>query len=199
MRADEMPLFPLRLVLFPGAELRLRIFETRYLDMVRLCTREQRPFGVCLLPEDANGDAPARPAAIGTAAHIVDFYTLPDGMLGIRCEGKQRFHVERTKVRDNGLIVGEVRLLQDDAEDSVRPEHALLVQLLERILEQVGGPHAKAERACFDRAHWVSCRLAELLPFSLLAQQRLLACPDAHARLQAVVEGLPALQDEDGE
>ena len=73
-----------------GGELRLRIFETRYIDMVRLCTREQRPFGVCLFL-DADGDLPARPAALGTAAKIVDFYTLPDGMLGLTCAGGERF------------------------------------------------------------------------------------------------------------
>lgn len=193
MKANELPLFPLRMVLFPGGELRLRIFETRYLDMVRLCTREQRPFGVCLFLDATEDGLPARPAALGTTAKITDFYTLPDGMLGISCEGGQRFHVERTKVRDNGLIVGEVEFIEDDALACVRPEHALLVQLLEHILTQVGGPHAKAPRACFDQAQWVSCRLAELLPFDTAAQQRLLQCGDPHARMQRVVDELPGL------
>jgi len=197
MKANELPLFPLHTVLFPGGELQLRIFETRYLDMVRMCTREQRPFGVCLFLDADKDVFPARPAALGTAASIIDFNTLPDGMLGIRCEGGQRFHVERTKVRDNGLIVAEVEFIDDDAEASVRPEHALLVQLLEHILAQVGGPHAKAPRACFDQAHWVSCRLAELLPFDTAAQQRLLQCHDPHARMQRVVDELPGL-DRDG-
>ena len=194
MKANELPLFPLRTVLFPGGELRLRIFETRYLDMVRLCTREQRPFGVCLLSDVGDDGLAPRPAALGTAAKIVDFYTLPDGMLGIRCEGSQRFHVERTKIRDNGLIVGEVEFIDDDDMAHVRPEHALLVQLLDHLLTQVGGPHAKAPRASFDRAQWVSCRLAELLPFDAAAQQRLLQCRDAHERMQRVVDELPGLE-----
>lgn len=193
MKANELPLFPLRTVLFPGGELRLRIFETRYLDMVRLCTREQRPFGVCLLLDVSDDGLPMPPAALGTTATIIDFYTLPDGMLGIRCEGGQRFHIERTKVRDNGLIVGEVELIDDDDVANVRPEHALLVHLLDHLLTQVGGPHAKAPRACFDRAQWVSCRLAELLPFDSAAQQRLLQCRDPHERLQRVVDELPGL------
>ena len=41
-----IPLFPLHTVLFPGGPLPLRIFETRYTDMVRRCMREQVPFGV---------------------------------------------------------------------------------------------------------------------------------------------------------
>ena len=48
---DEMtyPLFPLSTVLFPGGPLPLRIFETRYLDMVSDCMRHEKPFGVCLI------------------------------------------------------------------------------------------------------------------------------------------------------
>jgi len=42
--ASELPLFPLSTVLFPGGPLRLRIFEPRYLDMVRRCLRESRAF-----------------------------------------------------------------------------------------------------------------------------------------------------------
>ncbi len=42
----EMPLFPLNTVLFPGGQLQLRIFEPRYLDMVRECTRYDSGFGV---------------------------------------------------------------------------------------------------------------------------------------------------------
>ncbi len=196
MRADELPLFPLRTVLFPGGSLQLRIFEARYLDMVRLCTREQRAFGVCLILEGQESGEPARPAALGTTARIEDFYTLPDGMLGIACRGGQRFHVDRTRIRDNGLLVGDVTLLVDDADAEVRPEHGLLAQLLERVLEKLGGPHAKAERACFDQALWVGCRLAELLPFEAAEQQALLQCADPHARLQAIVEALPRLHGE---
>ena len=48
---EHMPIFPLRTVLFPGGVLPLRIFEPRYVDMVRWCMREQANFGVVLLRE----------------------------------------------------------------------------------------------------------------------------------------------------
>ncbi|HEX6016639.1 MAG TPA: LON peptidase substrate-binding domain-containing protein, partial [Burkholderiaceae bacterium] len=45
----DLPLFPLQSVLFPGAQLQLRVFEARYLDLVSRCLREQQPFGaICL-------------------------------------------------------------------------------------------------------------------------------------------------------
>ena len=83
--ASELPLFPLSTVLFPGGPLRLRIFEPRYLDMVRHCLKESRPFGVVLILEGAEAGEVASVAATGTSARLVDFDTLPDGLLGIDC------------------------------------------------------------------------------------------------------------------
>jgi len=91
----DIPLFPLNTVLFPGGPLSLRIFEPRYLDLVRDCTRNGSGFGVCLILQGREAGEPAVPAAVGTFARIVDFYTLSDGLLGIRAEGGERFRVER--------------------------------------------------------------------------------------------------------
>jgi uncharacterized protein len=194
MRDDELPLFPLSSVLFPGGELRLRIFEPRYTELVRWCTREQRPFGVCLILDGNEAGAPATPAAFGTSARIADFYTLPDGLLGISASGEQRFHVRRTKVRDNGLIVAEIDRVAAAPTEAVRPEHGLLVVLLDHLLEQIGGPHAQAARPLFDQAEWVGFRLAELLPIEPAERQRLLQCEDQHARLDLILRCLPDLQ-----
>jgi uncharacterized protein len=195
VRADELPLFPQHSVLFPGGELRLRIVEPRHADLIRWCAREARPFGVCLLL-DATDGAPALPAAFGTSARIADFYTLPDGLLGIAASGEQPFHVRRTRVRDNGLIVAEIEPIDPPPAEPVRPEHGLLVLLLDRLLEQAGGPHARAPRPCFDQADWVGWRLAELLPLTQPERQRLLQCADQHERLDRIVRQLPDLQGE---
>lgn len=189
---DGLPLFPLHTVLFPGGELRLRIFEPRYLQMVRDCTRGSLPFGVCYILDGHEVGTPATPAAFGTSASIVDFHVDERGLLGIVARGGQRFHVRRTKVRDSGLVVGEVEL-RDDVPARVLPEHGLLVNLLERILEQAGGPHAKAGPAEYDDAHWLGWRLAELLPLSDDFRQRLLQNDDPHGRLQILLEVLPEL------
>lgn len=194
MREDELPLFPLHSVLFPGGELRLRIVEPRHSDLIRWCAREARPFGACLLLEGEPAGTPASPAAVGTSARIADFYTLPDGMLGIAASGEQPFRVRRTKVRDNGLIVAEIDALPAAPSQPVRPEHGLLVVLLDRLLEQAGGPHANAPLPCFDQADWVGWRLAELLPLSAPDRQRLLQCTDQHERLDRIVRQLPELQ-----
>jgi Lon protease-like protein len=194
---EPLPLFPLRTVLLPGARLRLRIFEPRYLDMVRDCARRGAGFGVCaLLAGDEAGPGPVMPAAFGTEARLVDFETTPDGLLGITVEGGRRFHVAgEVKVRDNGLLVGEVQWREAPlGVVPLRPEHGLLSLLLARILEQVGGLHDKAPAMLLDCAEWVGWRLAELLPLELDARQSLLQEDDPHARMErllALVSDLP--------
>jgi uncharacterized protein len=191
---DELPLFPLRTVLFPGGDLRLRVFETRYLDMVKQCTRNDSGFGVCLILDGEEVGKPAIPAAFGTRARIVDFYSQQDGLLGLQLRGECRFHVLRTRIRDNGLIVAEIEVRPEPPAAQVQPEHGLLATLLERLIDRFGGPHAKAERRCFDDAAWVGYRLAEMLPFTDPERQALLQCDDGHARLERIVQRLPQFQ-----
>jgi len=194
MQRRDIPLFPLRTVLFPGGELRLRIFEPRYLDMVRQCSREGIALGVSLILDGEEVGAPALPAAVGTTARIVDFYTLPDGLLGLCVRGEQRFRVRQTRMRDTGLIIGEVEELGAFEAEQLAPQHGLLAVLLERLLEHVGGPHSDAGKAEFDDAHWVGFRLAELLPFEAHQRQRLLELNDACARLDQILDALPQMQ-----
>jgi Lon protease-like protein len=188
---ESLPLFPLQTVLVPGAALGLRVFERRYLDLVRECGRDGRGFGICLILAGTGAGPPATPAAFGTEARIEDFGSGEDGLLTLQVRGLRRFHVERTRVRDNGLLVADVRWCADDPDDELRPQHGLLATLLQRILEQVGGDHAGAAPACFDDAAWVGWRLAELLPLEPAQRQGLLQLDDPHARLDRLLALLP--------
>lgn len=191
---DDIPLFPLSSVLFPGGPLALRIFEPRYLDMVRDCARDDACFGVCLILEGQETGAPALPAAVGTLARITDFYTLPDGLLGIGAEGCSRFRVLRTRVRNNGLMHGSVRYWPDEPVLEVPPEYGLLSTILERLIEQAGGPYDGTPREKYDDAGWVGFRLAELLPLLAAERQHLLELTDPLERLRVLRDALPRFQ-----
>lgn len=190
----DIPLFPLNCVLYPGGSMKLRIFEQRYLDMVRDCTRADSPFGVCLILHGDEADAAVVPAAVGTLARIVDFHTLPDGLLGISLHGGERFHVDRSRVRDNGLAHGMVRVWPAEATVELPPEFDLLATILERLLEQIGGESAKAERHLFTDASWVGFRLAETLPLETRERQHLLQMTDPLDRLSQLMHYLPRFQ-----
>lgn len=194
MPLADIPLFPLSAVLFPGGPLSLRIFERRYLDLVRDCSRSGSGFGVCLILDGREVGEPALPAAIGTLARITDFCTLPDGLLGISAEGGERFQVASTRVRSDGLVHGEVRFWPEEPQVPIPPEHGLLATILERLVEQIGGALAKVERTRFDDASWVGFRLAELLPLAQPEKQLLLQMTDPLQRLAQLQHYVPRFQ-----
>ena len=186
----SLPLFPLQAVLVPGAVLDLRIFERRYLDMVGECGRSGSGFGVCLILEGSESGTPAMPVAFGTEAVIEDFGNTPEGLLSLRVRGHRRFHVLRTRVRDNGLIVADIEWRDDvPVSPRLRPEHALLAEILRRILLQLDAGHIDPHPGLFEDAAWVAWRLAELLPLAMPQRQALLQLDDPHARLQTLLEG----------
>jgi len=89
----EIPLFPLNAVLFPGGSLPLRIFEARYIDLVRNCMRSGDGFGIVLIVEGPEAGGPAQTCDVGTYARIIDFSQQPDGLLGIHAVGERRFRI----------------------------------------------------------------------------------------------------------
>lgn len=194
MGASEVGLFPLGTVLFPGGRLALRIFEPRYLALVRDCARSGEPFGVLLIARGAEAGRPAEPHAVGTLATIVDFSTLPDGLLGINCAGGGRFRLRTRRVRDDGLALGEIDPLPPDPRLEVPAEHGLLAMLLRRAAEQVPDLLPGATHADYDDAAWVAWRLGEILPLEMAERQQLLETEDPAARLRLIATWLPRFQ-----
>jgi Lon protease-like protein len=187
----HIPLFPLHTVLVPGGHLPLRIFEPRYLDMIRDCSRDGGGFGVCLLLPDAAGGEHHHHARIGTLATISDFYTLDDGLLGITARGGQRFRILGTTVRDNGLLMGDVKWLQEAAQQAVPVECALLADIAGRFMDKVGANYPEHQASELDDAAWVGYRLTEWLPLEPIEQQVLLELRDPLERLSRLLRNLP--------
>jgi Lon protease-like protein len=182
--ASALPLFPLNTVLFPGGALPLRIFETRYVDMVRRCMRDASPFGVVLILTGAEVGAVGDTADVGTTARIVDFNAMPDGLLGITCMGDRKFRVIKRWQQSDGLNLGDIEYLQSEQAIDLPEEYRHLGELLRDILPELaqelrGDLHAED----FADASWVSCRLAEILPLSLADRLGLLELNDPLVRL----------------
>jgi uncharacterized protein len=178
----NIPLFPLNIVLYPDGPLPLRIFETRYVDMVRRCLREESGFGVVLIREGGEV-GPADTVDVGTLARIVDFHQLPDGFLGLSCVGERRFKIAARRRQADGLNLGDVEWLARDLTVPVPPRFAHLAELLGNVLPQLGEVYTGIEMK-LDDAVWVSHRLAEILPIDLKDKQRCLEIDDAVARLE---------------
>jgi Lon protease-like protein len=178
----EIALFPLNSVLFPGGPLPLRIFETRYTDMVRRCMREDAGFGVVLIRAGAEVGEVASTAEVGTLARIVDFYPLPDRLLGITCRGERRFRVLRRWRDGSGLNMAEVSWLEVPPPVAVPEEFHHLAELIRKVLPELGELYEGIEPR-LDDADWVGCRLVEILPISLGDKQACLELDDPVTRL----------------
>lgn len=174
----DIPLFPLRTVLFKDGHLPLRIFEPRYVDMIRHCLREDSGFGVVLIREgheaklDERFELP-RVFQIGTEARIVDFNQLSDGLLGIVAQGGRKFRVLNTWEQPDQLLMGEVAYLPEEPASSLSDEHAGLVDILQELVQH---PMVQKLRLDIDfaDARSVGWRLAELLPIEPEIKQSLL-------------------------
>jgi Lon protease-like protein len=187
---DVLPLFPLHTVLFPGGPLPLRIFETRYTDMISRCMRDQRPFGVLLIQEGEEAGAVASTVSVGCTARIVDFNALPDGLLGITCVGERKFRVQRVWRAGDGLNLGEVAWLAAEPQRPVPAEFARLVDIVRRAMSELDEHYELVEKR-FDDASWVGSRLAELLPVDPSEKQVLLEIDDPIRRLEALASAVP--------
>ncbi len=164
---SELPLFPLSAVLMPFGRMPLQIFEQRYLDLVRDCMRTDTGFGVVWIRRggevNRRGSASPLLGDYGTSARIVDWDQLPNGLLGVTIQGGQRFDLDETSVRPNGLVVGQVRLRPDLRPAPMAPQWQGLLDVLRSIETH---PHVQRMGLDVDHADaWqVACGLIQLLP-----------------------------------
>ena len=175
-------MFPLNTVLFPGGLLPLRIFETRYVDLVSRCLREDSGFGVVLIEAGQESREAARVFDVGCYAKIVDFSRQDDGLLGILAEGSQRFRVTEARLQEDGLNLGEVEWLPEPVGVELPAEYQPLAVAVDNAMDQAGSPYASMQRNLQD-ANWVSGRLAELLPIPNVHKQHCLELDDPRERL----------------
>ena len=106
-KSEKITLFPLKMVLFPGEDAPLHIFESRYKKMVSSCINTDNPFGIIL-------NASSGMKKIGCTAQIVDVLKeYESGEYDIVVKGVQRFEI-MDKKKDDNLWVGDVQMLPAD-------------------------------------------------------------------------------------
>lgn len=200
MNTYPLPLFPLNLVICPGGLLPLRIFEVRYLDMVRNCLRNKSSFAVvAVLPEgetDPQGNFPF--ANVGTLVDIVDADVTTVGLMAIRCVGQRRVKIDSFTKQKDGLLIGEVSDIANDLALPI-PEDLQMTSIgLQRLLESLPEQNIAVENLPviepykFEDASWVANRWVELLDLPLLQKQRLMQLDSPILRLELIHDILDA-------
>jgi Lon protease-like protein len=137
----ELPLFPLPLVLFPGAPQPLHIFEPRYRRMLADVRASNQLFGLSYFDPSAPFASEGRPATghVGCAAEVVESQTLPDGRSNIVAVGLLRYRVEAYVERGDPYLVGRVEFFADDPEDpeTLNESARDVREIFERIAQAV--------------------------------------------------------------
>lgn len=192
--ADWLPLFPLQTVLFPDGLLPLRIFETRYIDMVRECMRLEKPFGVVAIRDGSEIGAAAGPEAIGCIARIIEWDMEAGGLLMIRTQGGLRFRITATRVLADNRLEAHIEYLPADQLLPPSVAHVECAKTLKLITDDFSQREAKEKDFSFpfakplrlDDAGWVANRWCEILPLPLNARQKLLELDDPEGRLSII-------------
>jgi uncharacterized protein len=188
-KQSSLPLFPLNTVVFPGGQLPLRIFEQRYLDMVKQAIADNTPFGICAIREGSETGTPAVPYAVGTRVRVTDWDMPETGILHIDTLAEARFVIRSTHTEPNGLLIGTVEPVSSEVAAAVPDDLELAVEILRHIIAEYGETRFPAPHE-FDNAVWVGYRLSEVLPLKLSSKQNLLEMNDSVTRLRILAEFL---------
>ena len=193
---SSLPLFPLNSVLFPGGVLALRVFEVRYLDMVRKCHQAGAPFGVVSLThghEVRQAGAPEeRFNDVGTLAIIEQLDHRQPGLITLQCQASERFRITQRHHLPHGLWIADVNHLEPDLSvpipDDLKKAATALAQVLQTLRQR--DPETAntiiPTEAQLDDCGWVSNRWCELLPVPLELKQRLMELENPLVRLELV-------------
>jgi uncharacterized protein len=189
----ELPLFPLATVLFPGALLPLQLFELRYLQMIGECERQGTGFGVVTLTQGREVHHPGASEqfeAIGTRVQIERIERPQPGLVMVWCRGVEKFRIEATQQRSDGLWLGRVQALPPEPAVQVPEDLQYLSAQMHEALTQLSAqpsvvpPWNEAWR--LQDCSWLSQRWGELLPLPLQMKYRLFALQEPLMRLELV-------------
>ena len=200
---SSLPLFPLGSVLFPGGLLALRVFEVRYLDMVRKCHQAGAPFGVVALTQGREVRQAGAPEEqfndVGTLAVIEQIDTPQPGLITLLCRGSQRFRITQRSHLPHGLWIADVGHIDPDLmvpiPQDLRKASTALAQVLHTLKQRdPETPTAIVPTAAqLDDCGWVANRWCELLPVPLALKQHLMALDSPLVRLELVGDLLDRL------
>ena len=182
-----MPLFPLQSIVLPGGMFPLRIFERRYLDMIRDCIKNNADFCIVLIRDNSKEEYITDIYNYGCLVKITDWNQLDDGLLGITVEGINKVKIYDRNLEKNNLLTGTIEDIETEKEYMIPQKYLLLSRFYKKIYP--GIKHVisfKKER--YADASWIGFRLIECLPLDSSTKNKLIAMNHAIERLDMLYE-----------
>lgn len=173
-----LPLFPLSSHVLPGGRMALRIFEARYVRMIKEACANDTGFVICMLNSQGDTSNNSHIFDTGTHCKIIDFDLLEDGLLGITVEGKACVSIMNITTQTDGLRVADCRLVKpwvcNISIDEIHPIDSRLQEIFQKYPEI----SSLYDELKFDDPLWVINRWIELLPVGAKQKQYFLTQPD---------------------
>ena len=177
-----MPLFPLEVVLFPGAALPLHIFEPRYKEMIGECLQQKLAFGVVLVKEKAL-------ARVGCTADITSLLkTYDDGRMDIMSQGSRRFEIVQLN-EERSFLRGDVLYFDDEGDEASRQQREQVADLHRELLALGASDPQKPD----VQQPQLAFQLAASVPLDLDFKQALLAMRSESERVATMISYYNAL------
>ena len=191
----RLALFPLDVVLFPGALLPLHIFEPRYQQLLVDCTAGDHRFGI--VPTGEDGKPPT--GVIGTVAEVRAAQAVGDGRSNIVVSGERRFMLRRYEDDPAPYLVGMADPFDDDGadQDEANQHTVALRQLADRCAAALGTlATAPQSTAWAADAATLTFQIAAMLDTDLEFKQRFLGMRSAMHRVAVLLSLLPRVADD---
>lgn len=168
-------LFPLSAHILPGGRMDLRIFEARYIRMVKEACANDSLFCICMYNSKGDTDSNQHIYPLGTVVRIVDFDMLDDGLLGITVVGEELVKVNNIATDKDGLRTGQLEKVES-AQFAIECDETnkKLVERLRQVIDdypEIGSLYPEPD---FQNCNWVIFRWLELLPLKAEEKQALL-------------------------
>jgi len=149
---EEIGLFPLPLVLVPGEQAPLHIFEPRYRELVDECLDTAAPFGILLADDDGVRE-------VGTLAEVVEVVErFDDGRLNIVVEGAARFRVARL-TDGRSFQTAEVDTLDDEGDAPTDDERARCLAGYDKVIAAAAAELEELDREADDLSFRIAARI----------------------------------------
>ena len=187
MLNNTWPIFPLTSIVLPGGLFPLRIFERRYLNMVRDCIKDEKGFCIALVKNETQDKYVDKIYQYTSFVKIIDWNKLEDGVLGITVEGISIAKVLSSKLNNNNLLIGDIQFIETEKEYLIPQKYLVLSKFYKKIYPGIKNfVSFKKER--YSDASWVSFRLVECLPLDLSTKANLISANNALERLEIINE-----------
>ncbi len=204
----RIPLFPLGTTLYPDGIIALKIFEVRYLDMIKTCLRQASPFGVVTLDQGSEVRVAGEQVDFhetGTLATIIHFDAVQPNLFMIRGQGGQRFRILNRELAANGLWWAEIELIAPDDAIEIPADLQPSAKALKKIIDTINTQQIPDNEQPFLKPYrlndcaWVANRCAELLDLPAAQKQHLLTMENPRLRLdmiQDILEDMGLFKDQ---